>query len=133
MTIPLGENSICVDFSFYEHHSPGSVKVRRLNGKERVLRSAKRALVVVGCTAVAIVIPPHIVWLLLGLIVAPLLTYFTFRQEYLLLDGSGSCPVCKTELALEPGAIQWPIRENCRSCHRELEIVAELSKTNLAL
>jgi hypothetical protein len=125
MAIPLGDSTISVDFSFYEQHAPGTLKVKRLNGKERAVRSAKRAVIVLACTAVALLIPPHIVWLLLGLIVGPVLTYFTFRQEYLLIEGRGSCPVCKTEISLESGAIHWPIRENCRSCHRELEILEE--------
>jgi hypothetical protein len=108
-----------------ESTTPGTMEVLEISEQGRVKRAWMMALKCLGASALCVLIPvAHFVLVPLGLlVVTPIMTIYTFRVKTKILSASIDCPACHKPLNILTSKEQYPIYENCASCHRQIVIM----------
>lgn len=104
--------------------------IRHLNLLERLWRSMKRSLVVMGGLLMAgnvafIFFPiPHVHLCLfpLALILGPIIAIMSWQDRVLLSQTELPCPRCQNNVTIPEGISGWPARFNCDSCAAMVEL-----------
>ena len=101
----------------------GTWSVSRLTHPERL----RRALKAWGWTwlgAVGAVLIPilHFVLVPMLLIAGPVVAYFIYGQDALILDGSSVCPQCSAPFKISSGRYQSSVKDVCGSCRHSVTI-----------
>lgn len=101
----------------------GTWNVSRLTPPERLRRAFKALgwtwLIAVGAILIPIL---HFVLVPVLLIAGPIVAYFIFRQEALILDGSSVCPQCSAPFKISRGRYQSSVKDVCGSCRHSVTI-----------
>ncbi len=102
--------------------STGSLQVETISLKKRVIRAVINSVLTLVVTAVAAVIPPHIILPPIFLIAGIVITVKKFRQANVILNGSGTCPACKADVKFFKQTFRPAFNDFCESCKRDLKI-----------
>ncbi len=107
-----------------EKTTHGTMEVLEFSDQGRVKRAWMMALTCLGATVLCVFIPvAHFFLVPLGiLVVTPIMTIYTFRMKTKILSASITCPACNKPLTVLTSQEQYPIYENCSSCHRQITL-----------
>lgn len=99
--------------------------VLEFSEQARAKRAAIMAAKCLGITALCVFIPgAHFILVPLGLlIVTPLMTIYTFRVKTQIVSATIECPKCRVQLNVLTTQEQYPMYENCSSCHRQITVI----------
>jgi hypothetical protein len=102
----------------------GTMEVLEFSEQGRVKRAWMMALKCLGATVLCVFIPvAHFFLVPLGLlVVTPIMTIYTFRVKTKILSATIDCPACHKHLNVLTSQEQYPIYENCSSCHRQIAL-----------
>ncbi len=102
----------------------GTMEVLEFSEQGRVKRAWMMALKCLGATVLCVFIPvAHFFLVPLGLlVVTPIMTIYTFRVKTKILSATIDCPACHKPLNVLTSQEQYPIYENCSSCHRQIAL-----------
>ena len=102
----------------------GTMEVLEFSEQGRVKRAWMMALKCLGATVLCVFIPvAHFFLVPLGLlVVTPIMTIYTFRVKTKILSAKVDCPACHKPLNVLTNQEQYPIYENCSSCHRQIAL-----------
>lgn len=79
-----------------------------------------------GC--VAVIIPPHVLYPVIGLAVAFIGSKLIRKQRYIFLEGKAECPDCGAEQLLPKSNDEFPFIHFCSACRCRTEVTcAELT------
>jgi hypothetical protein len=109
-----------------ESTTHGPMEVLEFSEQGRVKRAWLMALKCLGITALCVLIPvAHFILVPLGLlVVTPIMTVYTFRVKTKILSATVTCPACQKPLNVLASQEQYPIYENCSSCHRQITLTS---------
>lgn len=98
--------------------------VLEFSDQARVRRAATMVAKCLGITVLCVFIPgAHFILVPLGLlVVTPLMTFYTFRVKTKIVSATIECPKCHVPLNVLTSQEQYPMYENCSSCHRQIAI-----------
>jgi DNA-directed RNA polymerase subunit RPC12/RpoP len=89
--------------------------------QERTKRSLVRFFSFIALAVASILIPVfHFVLVPLFLILAPFLSYKTYKEEVVLESCSLPCPECKQTASFAKTSGQWPLHNNCPHCRHRI-------------
>ncbi len=95
--------------------------VHEFSARDRARRALRRFLPVFGAGCAALLIPPHVVWLLAFTATGGVLALQRYREEREILDVRGRCPACAGEQALaSPRTL--PAIQRCPGCGAFLKL-----------
>ncbi len=102
----------------------GTMTVLEFSEQARAKRAGLMAAKCLGITAVCVLIPgAHFILVPLGLVVVtPLMTIYTFRVKTQIVSATIDCPKCHVPLNVLTTQEQYPMYENCSSCHRQITL-----------
>lgn len=102
----------------------GTMEVLEFSEQGRVKRAWMMGLKCLGATVLCVFIPvAHFILVPLGLlVVTPIMTFYTFRVKTKILSAKITCPACHNSLNVLTSQEQYPIYENCSSCHRQVTL-----------
>lgn len=102
----------------------GTMEVLEFSEQGRMKRAMVIGAKCLGITALCVAIPgAHFVLVPLGLlVVTPLMTLYTFRVKTKIVSAKIECPKCHAPLNVLTSQEQYPIYENCSSCHRQITV-----------
>ncbi|MCM2277621.1 MAG: hypothetical protein NDJ89_06050 [Oligoflexia bacterium] len=104
---------------------PGELWLREWTRRERMLRALKFGGGSWGLALVSVFLPLlHFVLVPAFLIAGPLVAFFVFNQESLVLGGKGKCPHCGGDFSIRRGAPRFPISDLCTRCQRTVLVRA---------
>jgi hypothetical protein len=105
----------------------GTARIRELSAPERSRRAVKVWAISWGIAVFCVLLPlVHFVLVPGFLLGGPIVAYFLYHQEKLMLGGRGICPACGKEFSFEPGKLKWPYDDICGNCRTQVKLV-ELS------
>jgi len=107
-----------------------TLAVRHLSVLERLFRSAKRSLAVMGVMLLvgnlAIVFFPiphlHLCLFPLAFVIGPVVAFASWRDHVLFPQTVLPCPRCQNPVTVPEGLGGWPARFNCDSCAAMVEL-----------
>jgi hypothetical protein len=107
-----------------ESSTHGTMEVLEFSEQGRMKRALTMGAKCLGITALCIFIPgAHFVLVPLGLlVVTPLMTLYTFRVKTKIVSAKIECPKCHAPLNVLTSQEQYPMYENCSSCHRQITV-----------
>jgi hypothetical protein len=102
----------------------GTLEVLEFSEQGRMKRALIMAAKCLGITALCVAIPgAHFILVPLGLIVVtPLMALYTFRVKTKIVAAKIECPKCHAQLNVLSSQENYPMYENCSSCHRQVSI-----------
>ena len=102
----------------------GTMEVLEFSEQGRLKRALSMAAKCLGITALCVFIPgAHFVLVPLGLlVVTPLMALYTFRVKTKIVSAKIECPKCHAPLNVLTSQEQYPMYENCSSCHRQITV-----------
>jgi hypothetical protein len=72
---------------------------------------------------VAVFIPLLHFVLVPGLLLAgPIVASVIFKQQSVVLGGTGICPSCQAQLQIVRSQERWPLRDVCANCHAHVDV-----------
>jgi hypothetical protein len=99
------------------------LEVVELNTGSRVMRGLKGMGICWAIAVFCVLIPVvHLIAPVLFLLLGMLMFVQQWGQKFYLMKGSIKCPSCEHEMTLQEGAFDWPKREICGECRRDLTI-----------
>jgi hypothetical protein len=105
------------------NRSAGTMRLRAWDKKELSQRATKIWAGAWGLAAFSVILPlVHFFLVPAFLIAGPVAAWIVSTQKSSLLGGESTCPDCGAKLPLSVAADQWPIRELCSACQRELKV-----------
>ncbi len=105
--------------------SEGTLLISEISLIRRVMRSGLRALLLLFCGVVGLIVPLlHLVLPLVFLILAVLVAKRTLQIKAFIERGTGSCPECHAPFRVFARRYSLPFTDLCESCHREITIGA---------
>ena len=100
----------------------GSCSVRLFSDSERNSRANSFFLKAALCGLLAIIVPPHLIYPAIGLIVGFIGRASIKKQKYAFLGGAVSCPKCGSDEKLPKSTQQFPFIYFCSKCSSRAEI-----------
>jgi hypothetical protein len=95
----------------------GEVRIERWDPSARLLRAAKRWVVLWGLAVVSVLVPvAHFVLVPALLIAGPIAAFMRWRQRSGVLGGEGMCPACRVLMTIDAHADEWPLFDVCEAC-----------------
>ena len=94
----------------------GTLRVHEWSPEERTSRVWKRLGMWWGGALLAIVMPPHFLWVTLGLLGGPIAAWLASRQGAMVQAQDVACPACGTLSHVEETAETWPLGARCSPC-----------------
>ena len=103
--------------------TPGEIRIQHWNKRERMFRALKLGGACWGAALIAIIIPLLHFILVPGFLIAePIVAFFIFGQESVILGGEGICPKCQAFVPIVRTSLRFPISELCSHCQCGLKI-----------
>lgn len=103
--------------------STGTVFLQVWEKKDRIPRSFKALGITWGLALVSVLIPLlHFFLVPLLLMGGPIVCYWVFHQQQIILGGKGICPDCKKEFKIVRARVRWPLSDICNHCHAQVRI-----------
>lgn len=96
--------------------SSGELRLWRLTDADRSKRALKWLLTCGGIGVVAILCPPHFLWLIVALLVGIVGYVQRGREKERLLGGEAPCPKCGKPQLLDPASMELPLLHFCTEC-----------------
>ncbi|MEY2988101.1 MAG: hypothetical protein RJB13_1622 [Pseudomonadota bacterium] len=100
----------------------GSCSVRLFSDSECNSRANSFLLKAALCGLLAVIVPPHIIYPAIGLIVGFIGRASIKKQKYVFLSGEVSCPKCGSNEKLPKSTQQFPFIYFCSKCSSRAEI-----------
>lgn len=101
----------------------GEVRIQYWNQRTRLLRASKgfglALLLAIGAVFIPIL---HFVLVPLLLLSIPIVAIYFYRQESVVLGGTGQCPKCLQSFTIVRSPNRWPLEDLCECCHEVLKI-----------
>jgi hypothetical protein len=103
--------------------SPGQVRFREWDKKERTKRALKFWLYAWAAAILSIAIPVmHFFLVPTLLLVGPAGAWVVSTQGSAILGGESVCPDCGAFLPLSPASDDWPLKDLCAQCQNRMKI-----------
>lgn len=96
---------------------PAQIRVLYWTEDQRAKRAMKRLAMWWGGGLLGVFMPPHLLWLSIGLIGGPIVAWIAAREGSLIHDQDVPCPVCGAPTHLDEQPESWPLGARCKPCH----------------
>lgn len=105
-----------------ERVTQGVGYVQQFSPAERVARANAFLMKCVGFGFIAIIIPPHVIYPLIGIIAGFIGKAARKREEYAFLRGNVNCPACSSSEEIPSTSQQFPFLHFCSQCSARGEV-----------
>lgn len=106
-----------------EKHTSGEVTLQEWDSSDRMKRALKMFGMLWGAAVVSVLIPlAHFVLVPGFLIAGPIVAYFVYQNEKMILGGQGTCPNCGKPFTIAKGKVRWPMNDLCSECQSPAKI-----------
>jgi hypothetical protein len=104
----------------------GEVCIQTWTSAERWKRSLKASGLCFGFALISILIPGlHFILVPGFLIACPLVGFYMYQQEQMIISGQGPCPECGAVLMVAKRRPRFPIHDLCTSCQLEVKLTLQ--------
>ena len=101
----------------------GEIWVRELTSKQRTTRALKIWGLGWGAALVAVFIPLlHFILVPSLLMAGPIVAFFIYQQQKLIIRGEGTCPKCQKPFSISRGELKTSFNDVCSTCFENVKI-----------